>query len=122
MIRTTIRATIAALATVLTISGWMLGHETGSAAHAGSALSATPSIKPLVVSGRISSDGKSLLTDIDSEWTISNAEFVKGHEGRMVTVKCYVDTRTNRLEVLSIKHENSATNYASRQTDSAFRR
>ncbi len=116
------RTTIAALATVLTISGGIFAQEAGSTARESSAISAAPSTKPLVVSGRISSDGKTLLTDIDSEWTISNAKFLKGHEGRMVTVKCYVDTRDNRLEVLSIKHEDSATNYASRQTDSAFRR
>ena len=113
---------IAALATILTISGWMFAQEAGPTTRETSAPSAIPSTKPLTVSGRISRDGKTLLTDIDSEWTISNAEFVKGHEGRMVTVKCYVDTRKNRLEVLSIKHENSAPNYASRQTDSAFRR
>src|ERR1700756_1215274 len=63
------------------------------------------SSKPLVVSGKISSDGKALLTDIDSEWIVDNPEAVKGQEGRRVTVKCYVDTEKNRIQILRVKKE-----------------
>jgi hypothetical protein len=80
------------------------------------------SAKPLTVSGKVSADGKTFLTDIDSEWQVSNADALKGHEGRMVRVKCYVDTEKNSIKVLSVKRENSESNYAARNTDSAFRR
>jgi hypothetical protein len=79
--------------------------------------------KPLVVSGRVSNDGKTLMTDIDSEWTIDNAEALKGHEGRLVKVKCYVDTAKNRIQILSVKKDDAQSNYtAARYADSAFRR
>jgi hypothetical protein len=77
--------------------------------------------KPLVVAGRVSNDGKMLLTDIDSEWMISNASALKGHEGHLVRVKCLVDSAKNKIEILSVtKDESNAT--AARSADSAFRR
>lgn len=78
--------------------------------------------KPLTVSGKVSNDGKSLLTDIDTEWTVSNADALKGHEGRLVRVKCFVDTEKNMIKVLSVRRDDSDSNYAARHTDSAFRR
>jgi len=78
--------------------------------------------KPLVVFGRISEDGKKLLSDLDSEWIVSNPEMLKGLEGRLVRVKCYVDSEKNRLRILFVKKENSELSYATRQADSAFRR
>lgn len=81
------------------------------------------STKPLVVSGRVSTDGKTLLTDIDSTWSVSNREALKGHEGRMVHVKCFVDTEKNTIKILSVKRDDSESNYtAVRYSDSAFRR
>jgi hypothetical protein len=59
--------------------------------------------KPLTVSGKVSSDGKTFLTDIDTEWSVSNADALKGYEGRLTTVKCYVDPERNRIHVLSVK-------------------
>jgi hypothetical protein len=88
------------------------------ARRAGSAMST----KPLVVSGKVSLDGKSLLTDIDSEWVFSNPEVLKGHEGLRVTVKCYVDTGRSRIQILRVKKEESEIKYAARYNDSAFRR
>jgi hypothetical protein len=82
----------------------------------------TASTKPLTVSGKVSDDGKSLITDIDSEWAVSNAEMLKGKQGRRVTVKCYVDTDHNRIQILTIKKEESESKYATRYNDSAFRR
>jgi hypothetical protein len=86
--------------------------------HAGTAMSS----KPLVVSGKVSPDGKSLLTDIDSEWAVSNPAVLKGHEGRRVTVKCYVDTEKSRIQILRVKKEEGDLKYAIRHDDSAFRR
>ncbi len=59
--------------------------------------------KPLTVFGRVSRDGQTLITDIDSEWTVSNAAILRGREGRLVTVKCYVDSDRNQIRVLSVR-------------------
>lgn len=83
---------------------------------------AVMSTQPLVVSGKVSADGKSLVTDIDSVWAISNPEVLKGHEGLRVTVKCYVDTGKSRIQVLRVKKEEGEMKYAARHNDSAFRR
>lgn len=109
---------VAALAATLAISSSLLAQEKAQI----SSTAVASAVKPLIVSGKVSSDGKMLLTDLDSEWTISNAEMMKGHEGRLVTVKCYVNTEKSQLQVLSIKRDRSETSYVSRQTDSAFRR
>ena len=79
--------------------------------------------KPLMVSGRVRNDGKALMTDIDSEWMVSNAEALKGHEGKLVRVKCYVDTAHNRMQILTVREDDGTSNYtAARYADSAFRR
>jgi hypothetical protein len=78
--------------------------------------------KPLMVSGKVSLDGKKLLTDIDSEWTVSNADALKGHEGSVVRVKCYVDTEKSSIKILSIKREGDDSSYAARNTFSAVGR
>jgi hypothetical protein len=68
-------------------------------------------------------DGKTLLTDIDSIWSVSNRQALKGHEGRIVRVKCFVDTEKNSIQILSVKRDDSESNYtAVRYSDSAFRR
>jgi hypothetical protein len=59
--------------------------------------------KSLTVFGRVGRDGQSLITDLDSEWTVSNADVLRGREGRLVTVKCYVDSDRNQIRVLSVR-------------------
>ena len=110
---------LAALAVVLVVSVSAFAQEKAATTqdHA-----STFSPKPLTVSGKVSADGKTFLTDIDSEWLVSNADALKGHEGRLVRVKCYVDTEKNSIKVLSVRREDSESNYAARNTDSAFRR
>lgn len=88
------------------------------APHAATGMSS----KPLMVSGKVSPDGKALLGDIDSEWIIDNPEALKGQEGRRVTVKCYVDTEKSRLKILRVKKEDAERKYAAKHDDSAFRR
>jgi len=83
----------------------------------------TEASKPLTVSGKVSSDGKTLITDIDSEWMVSNTVALKGYEGRIVRVKCYVDSGRNRIQILAVKRDERDSNYtATRYADSAFRR
>jgi hypothetical protein len=79
------------------------------------------SSKPLTVAGKVSSDGKTLVTDIDSEWDITNPEALKGYEGSRVTAKCYVDTLKSQIQIIRVKKEDEPK-YASKHGDSAFRR
>ncbi|MGA2858648.1 MAG: hypothetical protein ABSE40_17400 [Candidatus Sulfotelmatobacter sp.] len=111
---------VGAFAVVLLISGAAFAQEKASAAQTNNATAA--SAKPLTVAGQVSNDRKTLVTDIDSEWSVSNPEALLGHEGRRVTVKCYVDTERNRIQILSVKKDESAATYSARSTDSAFRR
>lgn len=80
------------------------------------------SAKVLTVLGRVNGDGRTLLTDLDSEWKISNPSMLKGFEDRLVRVRCYVDTEKNQLQVLSIKRDDGRSSYVARYGDSAFRR
>jgi hypothetical protein len=70
------------------------------------------------VSGKLSDDGKRFTTDIDTEWAINNPDSLKGREGRLVTIKCYVDSDKDRIQVLSVK----TPPYSATYRDSAFRR
>ena len=79
----------------------------------------TASTKALTVSGKVSDDGKRFTTDIDSEWEINNPDALKGHEGQVIRVKCYVDSERNRLQVVSVKRD---VQYTAMYRDSAFRR
>jgi hypothetical protein len=55
--------------------------------------------------------------------SITNRETLKGLEGLLVRVKCFVDTEKNTIQVLSIRKETNELNYSSvRYSDSAFRR
>jgi hypothetical protein len=109
------RATLATLTFALATCGIV------SAQDRSQTPSTAPAAKPLTVSGKLSADGRSLLTDIDTEWSIANAEVLRGREGSIVTIKCYVDPDRNQLRVLSVKSA-PQLKYASRAGDPAFRR
>jgi hypothetical protein len=51
-----------------------------------------------------------------------NSEMLKGNEGHVVKVKCYVDTERNRIQILSVKRDENGSNYSATHADSAFRR
>ena len=56
------------------------------------------------VSGKISDDGKSFVSDKDGKtWTISNPDAVKGHEGHHVTLKAQADADKGTVKVQSLK-------------------
>jgi len=105
-------STVAAFAVVLLISGAAFAQEKTSAAQTNNATAA--STKPLTVAGQVSNDRKTLVTDIDSEWSVSNPETLKGYEGRRVTVKCYVNTEKNRIQVLAVKKDATEAAYSAR--------
>jgi hypothetical protein len=112
------RSFVAKLALMLLVSGIIFSQEKPAPVQPVHGKAA----KTLTVYGKVSDDGKSLFTELDSEWALSNPEALKGHEGRMVTVKCYVDTERNRIQIVSVRKGPSGENYAGRSMDSAFRR
>jgi hypothetical protein len=61
------------------------------------------SAKATSVTGKISDDGKSFVSDDGKTWTISNPEAVKGHEGHHVTLKATTDADKGSVQVISLK-------------------
>jgi hypothetical protein len=65
---------------------------------------ASTSTKSASITGKISDDGKTLVSDKDGKsLTISNPDAVKGHEGHHVTVKAHVSSDKTSVEVVSLK-------------------
>jgi hypothetical protein len=79
------------------------------------------SVKGVELCGKLSADGKVLLADDDNEWRITNAEVLKGREGRYVTVKCRMNVNKHSIRVLMIEDPAEQT-HAARLGDAAFRR
>jgi len=66
-------------------------------------------MKATKVTGKISDDGKSFVSDTDSKtWTINNPEAIKGHEGHHVTLTAQVDTDKSEVHVKSLKMAKAA--------------
>jgi hypothetical protein len=61
------------------------------------------SAKATSVTGKISDDGKSFVSDDGKTWTISNPDAVKGHEGHHVTLKAQTDADKGSVQVISLK-------------------
>lgn len=56
------------------------------------------------VTGKISEDGKTFVSDSDSKsWTITNPAAVKGHEGHHVTLTAHANADKSEVHVLSLK-------------------
>jgi hypothetical protein len=105
--------------TVLLISSCSVAQEQSEVAKTDTARTSS---KVLIVFGKVSNDAKTLVTDLDSEWKVANANVLKGYEDRLVRVRCYINAEKNQLQILSIKRESGGENYAARYADSAFRR
>lgn len=58
--------------------------------------------KAVNVSGKISDDGKTFVTDDGKSLTVSNPEAVKGHEGHQVTLNAHVYPDKNEVHVMSV--------------------
>jgi hypothetical protein len=62
------------------------------------------SAKAASVTGKISDDGKTFVSDKDGKtYTITNPDAVKGHEGHHVTLKAKVSPDKNEVDVVSLK-------------------
>jgi hypothetical protein len=77
--------------------------------------------KAVTISGRISVDGKFLVSDKDEIWTIANPNVLVGHEGQQVLVKCQLHPDKNEIHVFFLKQGLEEAKYVSRG-DAAFRR
>jgi len=87
----------------------LLAQDNSSASQ--DSMKASPSTtKATRVTGKISDDGKTFVSDQDGKsWTISNPDAVKGHEGHHVTLKAQVDTTNNAVQVVSLKMAGDAS-------------
>ena len=66
--------------------------------------SAKTSNTAVSISGKVSDDGKTFVSDKDNKsWTVSNPDALKGHEGHQVTVSANVYADKNEINVVSVK-------------------
>jgi len=67
-------------------------------------MKADASKKAVQVTGKVSDDGKTFVSDTDNKsWTITNPDAVKGHEGHHVTLTAHVYADKNEVHVMSLK-------------------
>ena len=82
---------------------------------------ASANTKGIILSGKVSDDGKQFVADDDNSWNIANTETLKGLEGRYVVVKCRMDLNKRAIRVLSVEQPSETTPTA-HLGDAAFRR
>jgi hypothetical protein len=108
--------TSAAIAIGLLMGMLLMHAQTGFAGD-----STRVQVKGVVLSGQVSEDGMKLLADDDNMWVVSNAELLKGLEGRYVSVRCRMDVKGGKIRVLSIIDQ-PGTTHGAHLGDAAFRR
>jgi len=80
----------------------------------------TQPTKVFTLSGTVTEEGKTLVSDKNDEWTVSNPQLLKGQDGREVTARCRLDPGKLSLHILSFKPEE--VKYSANRGDSAFHR
>ena len=78
--------------------------------------------KAVFLSGQISLDGKSLVSDKNEIWAVTNPEVLSGHEGQQVRVRCQMLSAKYDIQVFSFEPVVREVKSASNRSDSAFRR
>jgi hypothetical protein len=78
--------------------------------------------KASLLSGQISLDGKTLVTEKNEIWTVTNPDVLAGHQGQRVLVKCQLFASKNEIQVFSLEPAAKDLKLASNRADSAFRR
>ena len=76
--------------------------------------------KVFSLSGMVGDEGKTLLSDKNDEWVVSNPEALKPEAGEQVTIRCRMDADHTSLHVISFKLDE--VRYSANRGDSAFRR
>jgi hypothetical protein len=112
------------LAVALVMPATALAQHSSKAAEAkpSGLKAAKSSAKAITISGQISLDGKTLVSEENDIWSVSNPNVLAGHEGQQVLVKCQMNADKNEIHVFSIKAALMEVKSASNKTDSAFRR
>ena len=100
------------------------------AQHSSKAAEAAPTAAPtakvpqkaVTILGQVSLDGKSLVSEENDIWNVTNPDILAGHRGKQVSVKCQVHPDKNEIQVLSVKGALQEVKFVSNKSDSAFRR
>jgi hypothetical protein len=103
---------------------------TAAAQHSSKAAEAKPAAskasviarKAVSISGLISADGKTLVSEENDIWNVTNPNVLAGQEGKAVSVKCQVFPDKNEIHVISFKPTMMEVKSASNKADSAFKR
>jgi hypothetical protein len=80
----------------------------------------TTAKKAVTLSGRVSDDGRTLVSEDQDRWEVNNPGTLVSHAGRVVTVKCQLSPDQGSIHVLSVKA--AETKYVAAHGDAAFRR
>jgi hypothetical protein len=113
---------------ILTLAAFLpassLAQHSSKAAESKHAVSNTgkASSKAVTISGQISADGKTLVSEADDIWAVSNPGVMQGLEGQQVLVKCQVNPSKNEIHVFWVKAVLRDAKYVANRSDSAFRR
>lgn len=78
--------------------------------------------KAITMSGRVSEDGKSLITKTGEFWSVMNPGTLAEHVGQQVNVKCQIASAAHDIRVLSVKTVATPATFHPNPGDSAFRR
>jgi hypothetical protein len=103
---------------------------TAAAQHSSKAAESKPAVakgeylprKAVTLSGQVSADGKSFVSDDEDIWTVSNPAVLSGQEGQRLQIRCELNPAKNEVYVLSAKTALRETRFLARSGDSAFRR
>jgi hypothetical protein len=118
------KPTLVLLAVVLFQPAPSLAQHSSKAAESKATASSPQkaSAKAVTLSGQASADGKTLLTDDDDIWIVTNPNVLAGHEGQYVSVRCQADPDKKELHLFSAKAAVREAKYVTNRGDSAFRR
>lgn len=111
-----------AIAALLIMSAMAVAQQATSAQTSkDSAPTSLATSKKLVsLSGRVSDDGKTLVTAVDGvAWMVANPEELADNFGARVVVRGHVDAANHQIEVVSVRVDTVA---GARLQDVAFRR
>jgi hypothetical protein len=80
---------------------------------------ATTGTRAVTLSGRMSNDGKTFVSEDQDKWVVSNPDALADQRGHAVTVKCQLSSDQTSIHVISVN--SGETNYKAKQ-DAAFRK
>jgi hypothetical protein len=78
--------------------------------------------KTVTITGKVSDDGKTIVSDNDEKWAVSNTDALMGREGQQIMVRCRLDLEKDQIQIPSVKPGQNETKYVANKGDSAFRR